>query len=103
MERPAGQRKIPLVTELPEEVFEHPYYPWPKVEGLAPKGWGQPPLLVESDVKLLNVARGKPVRLSAPIHKIIIGELELVTDGEKNGADGNYFELREGCSGCRLI
>ena len=38
LERPAGQRKIPLVTELPEEVFEHPYYPWPKVEGLAPKG-----------------------------------------------------------------
>ena len=96
LERPAGQRKIPLVTELPEEVFEHPYYPWPKVEGLAPKGCGQPPLFVESDVKLVNVARGKPVRPSTPMHKIIIGELELVTDGEKNGADGNYVELREG-------
>jgi len=36
-----------------------------------------------------NVALGKPVTGSEPI----FGELEMITDGDKEGADGSYVEL----------
>ncbi len=41
-----------------------------------------------------NVAKGKPVTSSDPVP--IIGSLELTTDGDADGADGNYVELAPG-------
>ena len=41
-----------------------------------------------------NVAAGKPV--SSSDEEPIIGELELITDGDKEGGDGCYVELGQG-------
>jgi len=41
-----------------------------------------------------NVAEGKPV--SASDEEPIIGELEMVTDGDKEGADGSFVEFGPG-------
>ena len=41
-----------------------------------------------------NVAKGKKVTSSDPLP--IIGTLDLVTDGDADGADGNYVELSPG-------
>ncbi len=38
-----------------------------------------------------NAALGKPVSASDP--QPVIGELEMITDGDKEGADGSYVEL----------
>ena len=42
----------------------------------------------------VNLAKGKPVTSSDPLP--IIGSLDLVTDGDADGADGNYVELQPG-------
>ncbi|MEY4485008.1 MAG: hypothetical protein RL693_2460, partial [Verrucomicrobiota bacterium] len=41
-----------------------------------------------------NVAKGKPVTSSDPLP--IIGTLDLITDGDSDGADGCYVELAPG-------
>lgn len=41
-----------------------------------------------------NLAKGKKVTSSDPLP--IIGSLDLVTDGDADGADGNYVELQPG-------
>jgi formylglycine-generating enzyme required for sulfatase activity len=48
-----------------------------------------PPFL--APVGTRNVALGKPVSSSDP--EPIIGELTMITDGDKEGADGSYVEL----------
>jgi hypothetical protein len=53
----------------------------PVMEFTAPKG-------------TVNLAQGKPVTSSDPAP--IIGDLTLVTDGDADGADGNFVELAPG-------
>jgi hypothetical protein len=45
-------------------------------------------------VGTVNVARGKPVSSSAS--EPSVGELDMLTDGEKSGLDGTYVELAPG-------
>lgn len=51
----------------------------------------QPPFLVP--VGTTNVALGKPVEASS---KSIIGKVEMITDGDKEGADSSCVELARG-------
>lgn len=61
-----------------------------QVENLEkPLGHSRPPFLAPAGVT--NVAGGKPVSSTTEVP--IIGELEWITDGDKNAADGSFVEL----------
>jgi len=57
-----------------------------------PTGRKRPPFLAPRGVT--NVAAGKPV--TASDEKPTVGELEMVTDGDKEGGEGSYVELGPG-------
>lgn len=54
-----------------------------------PLGKPRPPFLAPVGAK--NVASGKPV--AGTDEEPIIGEIEMITDGDKEGTDGSYVEL----------
>ena len=90
----ADSAKVKLELTLPKPMF--PGTPVP-VDGLPnlepPRAAGKrPDLMVPAG--LTNVARGRTVAASdsAPI----IGELDFLTDGDKEGADGSYVEFGPG-------
>lgn len=57
-----------------------------------PRGGARPPFLVP--LGTTNVALGKPVSSSDP--EPVIGALEMITDGDKEGTDGSIVELGPG-------
>jgi len=82
-------RLLPVKVELPTPVFvgtqENIRAPRTKpVQTVA-----GPPFLAPAGTR--NVALGKPV--SASDEEPVIGKLEMVTDGDKEAADGSYAEL----------
>lgn len=54
-----------------------------------PRGKARPPFLAPAGTKLLSL--NKPV--SASDEEPIIGDIEMITDGDKEAADGSYVEL----------
>lgn len=84
-----GESLRALVLELPTPAFKGT----PKnirVANLRPVRKGPRPMpLVPADVS--NVALGRPVTSSDP--EPIIGELSVVTDGDKQAEEGEYVEL----------
>lgn len=81
----------PLPIALPKPLFEGTPANL-KVPNLEkPLGKPRPPFLAPAGTT--NVAKGKPVTSSADP---VIGELEMITDGEKAGTDGSYVELGQG-------
>jgi len=80
---------VPLKIELPHAVFTGTKEPI-RVENLRKLDMGvRPPFL--APVGATNVALGKPV--AASDEEPIIGEIEMITDGDKEAADGSYVEL----------
>ena len=80
---------VPLNIELPKPMFVGTPQDI-KVENLEkPLGKPRPPFLAPEGTVLLS--RGKPV--SASDEEPIIGEIEMITDGDKEAADGSYVEL----------
>lgn len=80
---------VPLDIELPEPMFVGTPQNF-RVERLEkPLGKPRPPFLAPAGTK--NVALKKPVTSSdnAPI----IGSISMITDGDKNAAEGSYVEL----------
>ena len=90
VEAPPGMEELKLV--LPRPMFQGT--PTNIVtENLDPRtGRMRPPFFVPEGST--NVALGKPVTSSDPWP--IIGELDMVTDGDKSGIDGTYIELGPG-------
>jgi hypothetical protein len=82
---------VPLETELPAELIEGTPQPI-KVPDLVPAPTKAPELLVPEGTELLS--KGKPVTSSddAPI----IGDLTLITDGDKEAGEGYFVELLDG-------
>jgi len=88
----AGQTLVPLPIVLPQPVFEGTPRNL-KVANLEPARYkARAPFLAPEGVK--NVARRKPVTSSetAPT----IGELSMLTDGDRTGEEGSYVELGPG-------
>lgn len=83
-----GDGRVPLTTEIPEAMFEGTKVPL-KLANLEPIEIKQKPLMVPPG--LVNLASGRPVTSSNDLP--IIGDLEFVTDGDKDAADGSYVEL----------
>ena len=87
-----AQDKVPLKTDLPKPLFVGTPVPI-KVPNLepAPKG-KRPDFLVP--VGTVNLAKGKKV--TASDSDPVIGTLDLVTDGDKEGDEGSWVELAPG-------
>jgi hypothetical protein len=80
---------VPIDIKLPKPMFvgtpqdtKVPYLE-------KPLGKARPPFLAPEGTK--NVALGKPVTSSD--EQPIIGEISMITDGDKEAADGSYVEL----------
>jgi len=79
----------PVDIELPKPMFVGTPQDL-KVDNLEkPLGKPRPPFLAPEGTT--NVAKGKPV--SASDEEPIIGDIEMITDGDKEAADGSYVEL----------
>jgi len=95
--RPIGIRKIeiaaakvaPIEIKLPKEMFVGTPLDIrvPNLE--KPLGKPRPPFYAPVGTK--NVSLGKPV--SSSDKEPIIGEIEMITDGDKEASDGSYVEL----------
>lgn len=83
--------RLRLVTEIPEAMFEGTKVPL-KIPNLEPIEVKQKPFLVPTDLR--NLALEKKVEASDLLP--VIGDLEYVTDGDKDAADGSYVELGPG-------
>jgi hypothetical protein len=83
---------VPLPLVLPKPMFEGTPENL-KVPNLEkPKGKPREPFLAPAGVQ--NLAFQKPVKSTD--NEPIIGEVEMITDGDKNGGDGSYVELGPG-------
>ncbi len=90
----AEDGKVPLDIELPPPLFVGTPVPagtdFPHLE--SPRDGPRPPLMVPEGTELLS--HEKPVTSSD--NWPIIGELEYITDGNKDGDEGYYVELGPG-------
>jgi hypothetical protein len=87
-----AQKMEPLPIVLPKPLFEGTPVP-PKVPNMEkPLGRPRPAFLAPSGVT--NVALRKPV--SGSDSDPVIGNLEMITDGVKTGADGSFVQLKDG-------
>ena len=84
---PAGW--VPIEIKLPKPMFVGTPQDTRVANLEKPIGRARPPFLAPAGVK--NVAAGKPVTSSD--EEPIIGEIEMITDGDKEAADGSYVEL----------
>jgi hypothetical protein len=87
-----AQDKVPLKTDLPKPLFVGTPVPI-KVPNLEPASKGKrPDFMVPAGT--VNLAAGKKV--TASDSEPIIGTLDLVTDGDKEGDEGSWVELAPG-------
>jgi hypothetical protein len=88
-----AEKLVPLEVKLPKAMFEGTpknIKPAPTLEKYVDKP--RAPFLAPEGCK--NMAKDKPVKASDM--EPIIGELKLITDGDKEGTDGSYVELGPG-------
>lgn len=87
-----AQDKVPLQTDLPKPLFVGTPVPI-KVPNLEPTQKGKrPDFLVPAGT--VNLAKGKKVTSSDS--EPVIGTLDLLTDGDKEGDEGSWVELGPG-------
>ena len=89
---PSNVELAPIEIELPKPMFVGTPQPakLPNLE--KPRETAREPFLAPIGTK--NIARGKPVASSDEMP--IIGELEYITDGDKEASEGSYVELGPG-------
>lgn len=87
----SGGGKVALTTEIPPELIEGTPQPI-KVPNLEQAPNSAPTLMVPEGTTLLSA--GKPVTGSDDFP--IIGELEYITDGDKEAGEGYFVELMDG-------
>jgi hypothetical protein len=87
-----GQKLVPLPIVLPQPVFEGTPQNL-KVANLEKPRWkAREPFLAPDGIR--NVARRKVV-VSSDMNPIV-GDLEMITDGERSGDEGYFVELAPG-------
>lgn len=99
--QPAATEPAPVATqeerkelklELPDAVFVGTPSDLSSIENLEPKGTKRPPFLAPADVT--NLAKG--LYPASTDNDPIIGDLEMITDGDKEATDGSYIEMSYG-------
>jgi hypothetical protein len=88
----SAQDKVPLKTDLPKPMFVGTPVPI-KVPNLEPAQKGKRPDFMVP-VGTVNLAKGKKV--TASDSDPVLGTLDLVTDGDKEGDEGSWVELGPG-------
>lgn len=88
------QELVELEVELPNPVFAGTPKDIPQGVNIDRKRHGKPREPYYTVPGLTNVAKGKEVTSSDPYP--IIGDLDLVTDGDKEALDGRFVELAPG-------
>ncbi len=90
---PEGEAGLsPVELDLPEPMFTGTPKPINVQNVEKPRGKPRPPFLAPAGT--VNLAAGKPVSSSDPYP--VIGELELITDGDKEATFGTFVELGPG-------
>jgi hypothetical protein len=84
---PYGEAPLPIKLPKPMFVGTPQNIRVPNLE--KPLGKPRPPFYAPAGTK--NIASGKPVTSTDPVP--IIGEIPMVTDGDKEATDGSYVEL----------
>ena len=85
----AGPEMVPLAIKLPRAMFVGTPQDIKVARLEKPLGKPRPPFFAPVGTK--NIAFGKEV--SSTDEEPIIGEIEMITDGDKEGSDGSYAEL----------
>ena len=85
----ADADKKPLTPELPKPIKIGTPVPIKGVRNLDPNTGDQPALMVPADATVISA--GKTVTSSDAYP--VIGDLTLITDGDKEGSDGSFVEL----------
>src|SRR5215468_7623625 len=94
----ADDAKVPLKTDLPKPLFVGTPVPI-NVPNLEPKLTGKrPDFMVPAGT--VNLAKGKKV--TASDSDPVVGSLDLVTDGDKEGDEGSWVELAPGKQWCQI-
>ena len=89
---PVTAQMVPLKTELPKPLFVGTPVPVKVANLEAPKSGKRPDFMVPAGSS--NLAKGKKVTSSDS--EPTIGDLTLITDGIKDGDEGNFVELGKG-------
>ncbi|MDD5326995.1 MAG: hypothetical protein PHY02_04165 [Phycisphaerae bacterium] len=84
-----GEGLVPIDIKLPKPLFAGTPQNIKVTNLEKPLGRPRPPFLAPAGTK--NVALGKPV--VSTDEEPIIGEIEMITDGDKEAGDGSYVEL----------
>jgi len=84
--------EVPLKIELPKPLFVGTPRPLKLANLEKPRVGRRPDLMVPAGTVLLS--KGKTVTASDSLP--VIGELPLITDGDKDGSDGTYVEFGPG-------
>lgn len=84
--------EVPLKIELPRPLFVGTPRPLKLANLEKPRTGRRPEIMVPAGT--VNLSQDKPVTASDPLP--VIGELELITDGDKAGSDGTYVEFGPG-------
>ncbi len=87
-----AQDTVPLKTDLPKPLFVGTPVPI-KVPNLEPAQTGKRPDFMVP-VGTVNLAKGKKV--SSSDNDPVVGTLDLITDGDKEGDEGSWVELGPG-------
>ena len=87
-----AEDKIPLKLELPKPLFVGTPVPVKLANLEAPRAGKRPDFLVPPGT--VNLAKGKKV--TASDNEPVIGTLDLVTDGDKEGDEGSWVEFGPG-------
>jgi hypothetical protein len=92
-DEPKKDDRVELKLDLPRPLFVGtPKNLPPGTTVEKPTGKPRPPLMVPKGVELLSLK--KPVKMSDD--NPIVGKAEMITDGVKEGGDGNWVELGPG-------
>ena len=87
-----AEDKVPLKTELPKPLFVGTPVPLPNIPGLEDLTTKRPDFMIPAGC--VNLAKGKKVTASDT--DPVVGSLDLVTDGDKEGDEGSWVELAPG-------
>ena len=88
-----AEDKVPLKTDLPKPLFVGTPVPIKDVPNLEPEQKAKrPDFLIPTGA--VNLAKGKKVTSSD--NEPVVGTLDLITDGDKEGDEGSWVELGPG-------
>ena len=87
-----AEDKVPLKTDLPKPLFVGTPVPLPEIPGLEDQTTKRPDFMVPAGT--VNLAKGKKV--TASDNDPVVGSLDLITDGDKEGDEGSWVEFAPG-------